>query len=145
MLKDAPPAPDVAEVAAVEAKVARVRALVASGALDADMAEPLFAKLDGEKIAAMRSAQRATLGPVVSGPWGFEAEYREQAKRLRDDLTGSDAAAARAALRTIYGDRIRLIREGNVLSAEVRLEANAVMLASGTSPGRIQLSSGGRI
>ena len=146
LLKDRPPEP-VVDVAEIEAKVAKIRTLVASGALDGDMAETLFAKLEAERAQLVAEARRAVRAPLVSGPWGLEAEYREHAKRLRDDLKGEDADVARAALPSIYGQRIRLIpaESGFHLLAEVHFQANAVLAAAGASVGRISLSSGGRI
>jgi len=143
-LKERPPEP-VADVAEVDTKVAKIRALVASGALDGDMAETLFAKLEAERLAIVRQSHSAARPPLVSGPWGLEAEYREHAQKLRADLTGEDADVARAALASIYGQRIRLLpdRHGLHLIAEVHFQANAVLHAVGGSVGRISLSSGG--
>jgi DNA invertase Pin-like site-specific DNA recombinase len=144
MLKERPPEP-VADISGVEAKVAKIRALVEAGALDGEMAETLFAKLEAERLAIVREAHRAARPPLLSGAWGLEAEYREHAERLRADLKGEDADVARAALTSIYGPRIRLIpAEGNThLLAEVHLQANAILAAAGASVGRISLSSGG--
>lgn len=137
--------PARADVTAVQAKVAKVRKLVESGALDADLAEPLFAKLEAERIALVRAAQQAAKAPLMSGPWGIEAEYRAQVEKWRTDLTGEDADVARAALIAIYGPRIRLIPdESGGLSAEVPAHADAVLAAVG-GMGRISLGSGGPI
>jgi len=144
LLKERPPEP-VVDTSNLDKKQEAVRVLVASGALDADLAEPVFAKLEAERLAIVREAHRAVRGPLVSGPWGLEAEYREHAKKLRDDLRGEDADVARAALASIYGQRIRLLPDdrGVHLVAEVHFRADAVLAAAGGSVGRISLSSGG--
>jgi DNA invertase Pin-like site-specific DNA recombinase len=132
------PAETQANVAQLEAKVAQVRALVASGALDADMAEPVFAKLDAERAALRHAAHRV---PVI--PFGIEAEYRAHARRLRDDLKGEDADAARAALVECYGPRVRLLPDPTRkhLIAEVYLQTGALLAAAGGVT-RISLHSG---
>jgi site-specific DNA recombinase len=144
MLKDRPPEP-VVDVAGVEAKVAKIRALVASGALEADMAETLFAKLEAERAQLVAEARRAVRAPLMSGAWGLEEDYRQHAEQLRADLTGEDADVTRAALTSIYGPRIRLLPDQGraYLVAEVHLQANAILAAAGVSVGRISLSSGG--
>lgn len=141
-MKDQPLEP-VVDVSAIEAKVAKYRALVAAGVMEAEDAETLFAKLEAERAALVRNAQRAARGPLISGPWGVEAEYRKQAQAMRDALKGEDADAARAALIALYGPRIRLkpAPDGAAyLVAETVLQANVLLVASG---GRIRESSGG--
>ncbi|HEY4969970.1 MAG TPA: recombinase family protein [Steroidobacteraceae bacterium] len=102
-----------------------------------------FAKLEAERQALVREAKRVVRGPLISGPWGVEAEYRKQAQQMRDDLTGEDADAARAALVAIYGPRIPLRPHpsGQFLIAETVLQTNVLLRASGS--GRICQSSGG--
>lgn len=143
-MKDTPPVP-VVDLTAIEAKIAKIRAHVASGVLEAEDAEPVFVKLEAERAALVREAQRVVRGPLISGPWGVEAEYRKQAQQMREDLTGEDADAARAALVAAYGPRIPLRPDptGRFLIAETVLQANVVLLASGSNLGRIRESSGG--
>jgi hypothetical protein len=144
MLKERPPEP-VVDLSAIDAKILKVRALVASGALESDMAEPIYAKLEAERVAIVAEAKRAVRPPLMSGAWGLEADYRQHAEQLRADLKAEDADVARAALTSIYGPRIRLMPAKGAahLVAEVHLQANAILAAAGVSVGRISLSSGG--
>lgn len=123
------PAP-AAGSAAIEAKVAKYRALVASGAMDADDAEPVFAKLEAERKALAAAPARKRDGSLVQGPWAIEAAYREEAKRLRDDLQGEDADTAREAFRQVYGPAIRIIPEEIGFTAEVEIPQAGAMLAA---------------
>lgn len=145
MLKERPPEP-VVDLSNIDAKINKVRALVAADALDAEMAETLFAKLEAERLAIVRQSHIDARPPLLSGAWGLESEYRAHAKKLREYLKGEDADLARAALQSIYGPRIRLLPapSGLHLVAEVHFQANAVLQAAGgAAVGRISLGSGG--
>lgn len=133
-MKDNPPLP-VVDLEAIDAKIAKIRAHVASGILEAEDAETVFAKLDAERFALVREAQRIARGALTSAPWGFEAEYRKQAKQMRADLTGDDADAARAALIAVYGFRIPLRPDetGRYLIAETVLQSNILLRAANGS------------
>jgi site-specific DNA recombinase len=143
LLREHPPVA-VADVSAIEAKVAKVKALVAAGALDSDLAEPLYAKLEAERLALVKVAKAKAKAPLMSGAWGIEAEYRAQAAKWRTELKGEDADVARAALTAIYGPRILLhpdFRKGE-LAAQVSDHPDALLAQVG-GLGRISLSSGG--
>jgi hypothetical protein len=66
-------------------------------------------------------------------------------KRLRDDLRGTDADAAHAALIAVYGPRILLRPDATrkCLIAEICPSAAVLVKASGASPGRSLTNSGG--
>ncbi len=146
-LKEAPPAP-VVDSSAIDRKVAKLKAAIESGALDAEDAEPVFAKLDADRAELRRIALKQA-SPLLSGPWGLEQEFRRVASELLENLGSDDASVVRAALATVCGDKIMVTPEQSngqwVLVAHVIWQADSVLAMTGTSPGRISLSSGGRL
>lgn len=134
-MKDKPPVHASGILEAIDAKIAKIRAHVDAGILEAEDAELVFAKLEAERGSLLREAQRIARGSLTSAPWGIEAEYRKQAKQMRDDLTGDDADAARAALMAVYGPRIPLRPDetGRYLVAETVLQSDILLQATGGS------------
>jgi hypothetical protein len=113
--------------------------------LDADIAEPVMAKLEADRAEQLRLSKLADRGKLVTGPWGIEKQYVKRAKQMRADLRGGNADAASAALLTLYGPKIPLRpnAERTHLIAETCLDSEVVLEASGGRRTGIFKRSGG--
>jgi hypothetical protein len=95
-LGEHPQKPDV-DLTQIAVDIAKVRGLVMTGKMSAELAEPVFAKLETRREALVREAHRLARPPLLSGWKGAKEEYRAHARGLAKDLRGKDADVARAA------------------------------------------------
>jgi hypothetical protein len=132
------PAPVAAEVAAIDEKIAKLEALIASGAVERVDVGPRLAELE----ALRRKAGRAAAGQAGASAIDAQVEaalaaFREAAAGLRDALAGDDVGRARSALVRLIGD-VPVGRDG---VADLELKPAGVFEAAGI----LQSGSGGRI
>lgn len=118
------------ELARVEAQIAELERLRASGTLSPEIAGAALARAYRERDQAKRASK------VVDPLFGAEDVYTETVEAMRDAIQGDDVPAAREALRGIVGP-IRLHPEGGQLFAELTAGRLAMAVNWNGSGGRI--------
>lgn len=129
-----------AEVAEIDARIARLEAQVAAGNLEhSDVAESV-ATLHKRRNAAMRTAWRQGARTPGVQTSAARTAYRETAEQFREVLRGPGVARAREALHELVGEVI-CTPNGGHLVASVQLDTTPLFRAAGIR----WTGSGGRI
>lgn len=119
-----------AEVAEIDARIARLKGQVAAGALEpGDIAE-MVALLEERRRSLMAAAWKATTRSPGIRAAAAAAAYRDAAEGFRKVLSGSLVAPARAALHELLGDVV-CRPNGDHLIADLRINPAPLYNAAG--------------
>jgi non-ribosomal peptide synthetase component F len=118
-----------AEVAEIEARIARLEAQIAAGAIEREDVLPALAALSERRRAALAAGWRRTSGREGVEANAAVAAYARAVEGMREALAGP-IARARAALHEILGDVV-CRPEGEQLVALVGLDSRPLLKAAG--------------
>ena len=131
-----------AEVAEVDARIARIEAQVDAGILEREDMAPSLAALHDKRQRLLAAAWRkAGRTPKLDTSAAARA-YRSAVERFNEVLSGGAVAPARLALQEVLGDVLCTPQERHLV-ALVKLDPVPLMKAAGV--GLRQIGSGGRI
>lgn len=117
-----------ADVTQIDARIARLKAQVDAGALEADDVAEMLAVLEERRRAALASAWRKAKGPSVDADAAKE-HYRAAAKRFEGILSGPNVVRARHALHQLIGT-VRCRPNGDHLVADLFVNVGSLLTLS---------------
>lgn len=123
------PAPEVADV---EARIARLRAQVDAGVLEAADVAPSIEALEARREAVLKAAWRSAVTKAAAAEVPGERLYRDAAATYLSRLTSEGLIAAREAMRDLMDPvTVRPHESGEYLVAQVGVNATPLLRAAG--------------